>query len=177
VYSPYRVYFSQACVLDRRVTLTGHTSHRPAALTGHTSRRPAFQTGVQLSQGIHLAGLRPRQAYSSHRAYISQACVLDRPAALIGHASHRVSDYDLMSSHSLVHCMESRAQGRCMVKISSRSEYMDVIDKFSFGEHMCSGIKTIRITLPAQRRLPPLVFTAQLGYYYHPSSRFRPRPA
>jgi hypothetical protein len=33
-----------------------------------------------------------------------------------------------------------------MMKISSRPECMDVIDKFSFGEHMCSGMKIIRIT-------------------------------
>ena len=56
--------------------------------------------------------------------------------------------------------MEGRTQGRCMVKISSRPECIDVIDKFSFGEHRCWGNKIIRMTLPAQRRLPPLVFTA-----------------
>src|SRR2546423_3367505 len=88
------------------------------------------------------------------------------PAGLGGH-SHAVRfwlnlvDCEKMSAlDRTLQPMEGRAQGRCMVKISSRPEYMDVIDKFSFGEHMCSGIKTIRITLPAQRRLPPLVFTA-----------------
>src|ERR1700733_1145075 len=36
---------------------------------------------------------------------------------------------------------------------------MDVIDKFSFGEHMCSGIKTIRITLASSTS------TSSLGVY------------
>jgi hypothetical protein len=51
-------------------------------------------TGVQLLYGIHLIGMRLRQACGSHRTYISQTCALDRRATLTGHTltehvSHR----------------------------------------------------------------------------------------
>jgi hypothetical protein len=49
---------------------------------------------VRPSQGIYVTGVRLRQVCSSHRAYMSQACVLDRRAALIGYVSHRVLDFE-----------------------------------------------------------------------------------
>jgi hypothetical protein len=57
-----------------------------------------YLIGVQRSQGIHLPGVCLRQACSSHRAYISQACVLERRATLTehtltGHVSHMRSDF------------------------------------------------------------------------------------
>jgi hypothetical protein len=52
----------QARILDGRVALTGHTSHRRASSTGVRLQqacvfnRRASETGVQPSQGMHLIG-------------------------------------------------------------------------------------------------------------------------
>ena len=63
-------------------------SHRHKALTGHISHRCASYISVQLSQGIHLTGVRLRQACNSYRTY-----VLNRRAALTGHAFHKLLDF------------------------------------------------------------------------------------